>query len=39
MNLRGDWVYILAGRYRGAIYLGLKADRYARIGLHRTRNG
>ena len=34
--MRGGWVYILANRYRGTIYVGVTADIHARIWKHRT---
>jgi len=33
--MRGGWVYILANRYRGTIYVGVTADIHARIWKHR----
>ena len=32
----GGWVYIMADRYRGAIYVGVTSDLAARIFQHRT---
>ena len=34
--MRGGWVYILANRYRGTIYVGVTADVQARIWKHRN---
>ena len=39
MEHRGGWVYIMADRYRGAIYVGVTADLAARIHQHRTGAG
>ena len=36
---RGGWVYIMADRYRGTIYVGVTADLPARITPHRTGEG
>ena len=36
---RGGWVYIMAARYRGAIYIGVTADLLARVGQHRSGDG
>ena len=36
---RGGWVYIMADRYRGAIYVGVTADLLARTFQHRSGNG
>jgi len=33
---RGGWVYIMADRYRGAVYVGVTSDLPARILQHRT---
>lgn len=35
----GGWVYIMADRYRGAMYVGMTADLAARIYQHRHGNG
>ena len=35
----GGWVYIMADRYRGAMYVGVTADLAARIDQHRNGNG
>jgi len=37
--MRGGWVYIMADRYRGAIYIGVTADLPARVHQHRTGAG
>ena len=37
--MRGGWVYIMADRYRGTIYVGVTADLNARIHQHRTGTG
>tara|TARA_B100000678_G_scaffold67264_1_gene55263 strand:- start:2502 stop:2789 length:288 start_codon:yes stop_codon:yes gene_type:complete len=37
--LKGGWVYIMADRYRGTIYIGVTADLAARIHQHRTGDG
>ena len=34
--MRGGWVYVLANRYRGTIYVGVTANIRARIWQHRT---
>ncbi|MBB3035339.1 GIY-YIG nuclease family protein [Alteriqipengyuania lutimaris] len=36
---RGGWVYIMADRYRGAIYVGVTSDIAARVTLHRSGKG
>ena len=36
---RGGWVYIMADRYRGTIYVGVTADLAARIDQHLTGSG
>ncbi len=36
---RGGWVYILARRYRGELYIGITADLAARIVQHRAGEG
>ena len=36
---RGGWVYIMADRYRGTIYVGVTADIAARVHQHRTGAG
>ncbi|MEC8178856.1 MAG: GIY-YIG nuclease family protein [Pseudomonadota bacterium] len=37
--MKGGWVYIMADRYRGTIYIGVTADLAARIHQHRTGDG
>jgi putative endonuclease len=36
---KGGWVYIMADRYRGTIYVGVTADLNARIFQHRGGEG
>jgi putative endonuclease len=36
---RGGWVYIMADRYRGTLYVGVTADLARRIHQHRTGDG
>jgi len=36
---RGGWVYIMADRYRGTMYVGVTTDLSARIHQHRTGDG
>ena len=36
---RGGWVYIMADRYRGTIYVGVTAHLPARILQHRSGDG
>jgi putative endonuclease len=36
---QGGWVYIMADRYRGTIYVGVTADLPARIRQHRIGEG
>jgi len=36
---RGGWVYIMADRYRGTMYVGVTADLAARIFQHRQGAG
>jgi putative endonuclease len=33
---KGGWVYIMADRYRGTMYVGMSADLAVRIYQHRT---
>ena len=35
----GGWVYIMADRYRGAMYVGVTSDLPARVQQHRTGKG
>ena len=37
--LRGGWIYMMADRYRGAIYIGVTADLAARVYAHREGRG
>ena len=36
---KGGWVYIMADRYRGTIYVGVTSDLAARIFQHRNGDG
>ena len=36
---RGGWVYIMADRYRGTIYIGVTSDIAARVWSHREGRG
>ncbi|MDP3379731.1 MAG: GIY-YIG nuclease family protein [Brevundimonas sp.] len=36
---QGGWVYIMADRYRGTMYVGVTADLAARIDQHRSGEG
>ena len=36
---QGGWVYILANRYRGAMYVGVTSDLAARVDQHRSGTG
>lgn len=36
---RGGWVYIMADRYRGTIYIGVTSDIAARVFAHREGRG
>jgi putative endonuclease len=36
---QGGWVYIMADRYRGTIYVGSTADLSARVSQHRAGKG
>jgi putative endonuclease len=37
--IKGGWVYIMADRYRGAMYVGVTADLVRRIQQHRDGEG
>ena len=37
--MRGGWMYILASRYRGTIYIGVTADLARRVAQHRDGTG
>ena len=36
---RGGWVYIMADRYRGTLYIGVTSDIAARVWAHREGRG
>jgi putative endonuclease len=36
---QGGWLYIMANRYRGGMYVGVTADALARVYQHREGNG
>jgi putative endonuclease len=38
-NQKGGWIYIMADRYRGTMYVGVTANLVARIHQHRTGEG
>jgi len=37
--MRGGWVYIMADRYRGTLYIGVTANLAARVWAHREGRG
>ena len=37
--IKGGWVYIMADRYRGAMYVGVTANLARRVFLHREGRG
>ena len=36
---KGGWIYIMADRYRGTMYVGVTADLAARVTQHRNGQG
>ncbi|WP_281494650.1 GIY-YIG nuclease family protein [Qipengyuania sp. S6317L1] len=36
---KGGWVYIMANRFKGGMYVGVTADLLARVHQHREGNG
>ena len=39
MGKNGAWIYIMADRYRGTMYVGVTTDLSSRIFQHRTGDG
>ena len=37
--MRGGWVYIMADRYRGTLYIGVTSELAARVWAHREGRG
>jgi len=37
--MRGGWVYIMADRYRGTLYIGVTSGIVARVYAHREGHG
>jgi len=37
--VKGGWVYIMADRYRGTLYIGVTSDIAARVWAHREGRG
>ena len=37
--MRGGWVYVMADRYRGTLYVGVTSDIAARVYAHREGRG